>query len=91
MSSEPFWKSWKTLRSNGLAPCSEKTYDGLCSPHPKEKEPILPITDELCLGYQFSARNVSDMLSSFPKGTAAGPSMLYPEHISNAIRWNNSQ
>ena len=31
------------------------------------------------------------MLSSFPKGTAAGPSMMYPEHLSNAIRCNNPE
>ena len=59
--------------------------------HPKEKEPILPVTDDLCLGCQFSEKVVSDMLSSFAKGTAAGPSMMYPEHFSNAIRCNNPE
>ena len=29
------------------------------------------------------------MLSFFPKGTAAGPSVMYPEHLSNVIRCNN--
>ena len=35
-----------------------------------------------------SQRVFSDMLSSFPKGTAAGLSMMYPQHLSNAIRCN---
>ena len=46
---------------------------------------------ELCLGYHFSERVVNDMLSSFPKGTAASPSKMYPENLSNAIRCNNPE
>ena len=68
-----------------------KTYKNLCSLHPKEKVPFLPVKDELCLGSQFSERVVGGMLSSFPKGTAAGPSMMYAEHLSNAVRCNNPE
>ena len=31
------------------------------------------------------------MLSSFPEGTVVGPSMMYPEHLSSAIRCNNPE
>ena len=73
-----FGKAAEILSSDGLATSNEKTYEHFCSLHPKEKEPILPITDELCLVCQFSETVVSDMLSSFRKATAAGPSMIYP-------------
>ena len=87
-----FGEAAKNLSSDELASSNEKTYEYLCYLHPKEKEPILlPATDEMCLGYKFSERVVSDMLSSFPKGTAAGPSIMYPEHLSNAIRCNNPE
>ena len=77
------------LSSDGLAPSNRKTYADLFSLHPKEQDTILPVTDELCLGYQFSEEVVSDMLSSFTKGTAAGASLVYPEHLSNAVRAKN--
>ena len=82
-------KAAEVLSSDKLAPSNEKTYEDLCALHPKEKEPILLVTDELCLGCPFSERVVSDMLSSFPKGTAAGPGMMYPDRLSNAILCNN--
>ena len=77
--------------SDGFAPSSEKTYADLCSLHPNEKEPILPVTDELCLRYQFSEKVFNYMLSYFHKGTAAGPRVIYPEHLSNAIRCNRPE
>ena len=49
-----FGKAAKLLNSDGLAHSNEKTYEDLCSLHLKQKEPILPVTDELCLAYQFS-------------------------------------
>ena len=91
MSSKPFWKSCENFKAKGLEPSNEKTYEDLCSRHPKAKESILPVKDELCLGYQFSEKIVIDMLSSFPKRTAAGPSMMYPEQLSNAIRCINPE
>ena len=42
-----FGKAARILSSDGLAPSNEKTYEYLCSLHPEEKEPILPVTDEL--------------------------------------------
>ena len=82
-------KAAKILSSDGLAPDNRKTYEDITYLHPEEQDPILPVTDELCLGYQFSEEVVSDMLSSFPKATAAGASLVYPEHLSNAIRAKN--
>ena len=81
-----YGKAAKILSSNGLAPSNRKTYEDIISLHPEEQDPILPVTDELCLGYQLSEEVISDILSSFPKATAAGASLVYPEHLSNAIR-----
>ena len=40
--------------------------------------------------YQFSEENVLEQLNSFSRFTAAGPSKMFPEHLSHAVQYTAS-
>ena len=71
-----FAKACRILVSSGLAPNNEDTWKLIREKHPEGPLPIIPETtsaQSISLNDDFDVYNI---LKSFPKGTAAGPSGL---------------
>ena len=79
-----FAKACRILVSSGLAPNNEDTWKLLREKHPEGPLPIIPETtsaQSISLNDDFEVYNI---LKSFPKGTAAGPSGLRVQHLLDA-------
>ena len=78
-----FAKACRILASSGLAPNSDDTWKLLKDKHPEGPLPIIPETtsQSISLNGDFDVYNI---LKSFPKGTAAGPSGLRVQHLLDA-------
>ena len=78
-----FAKACRILASSGLAPNSDDTWKLLKDKHPEGPLPIIPETtsQSISLNEDFDVYNI---LKSFPKGTAAGPSGLRVQHLLDA-------
>eukprot|EP00731_Ephydatia_muelleri_P000639 Em0001g639a len=79
-----FAKACRILVSSGLAPNNEDTWKLIREKHPEGPLPIIPETtsaQSISLNDDFDVYNI---LKSFPKGTAAGPSGLRVQHLLDA-------
>ncbi len=75
-------KSLKSLISTPIAPSNDKTYEQLKSKHPTAETPKdLPEFNQV----EFINFNIEQIMNSFPKSTAAGPSGLRIDHIKEAL------
>jgi hypothetical protein len=78
-----FGKACRVLSSKGLAPNSQETLRLLKEKHPSQPSPTcheVP-TEVLRLPADF---NLREILRSFPRGTACGPSGLRADHLAEA-------
>ena len=67
-----YGRAAKVLASDGFAPVNKATLDSLKKLHPPEEKPIV-VQNFSSQAYQFSEENVSVLLNSFSRFTAAGP------------------
>ena len=79
-----FAKACRILVSSGLAPNNEDTWKLLKDKHPEGPLPIIPETTSAQSIFLNDDFDVYNILKSFPKGTAAGPSGLRVQHLLDA-------
>ena len=75
-------KSLSSLSSTPIAPSNDITFERLKSKHPTEESPK-NLAD--CNPPEHINFNVDQIMNSFPKSTAAGPSGLRIDHIKEAL------
>ena len=78
-----FGKACQVLTSSGVAPNNDDTWNLLISKHPSSACPAIPLPSNR--DYTFPPDlSLMDILRSFPKLTAAGPSGLRIQHLIDA-------
>jgi hypothetical protein len=78
-----YGKASRVLSSKGLAPNTPETLKLLIDKHPAQPSPVVPHTEAEPL-QRPPEMNIRAILSSFPKGTACGPTGLRVEHLTDA-------
>jgi hypothetical protein len=80
-----YGKACRVLCSKGLAPNNQETHRLLTKKHPEQPPPIIPemVVPAAQLPPSF---DITEMLRSFPNGTACGPSGLRVEHLLEACQ-----
>ena len=80
-----YGKACQVLTSSGVAPNNDDTWKLLISKHPSSACPAIPLPSTCNTDFTFPPDvSLMDILRSFPKLTAAGPSGLRIQHLIDA-------
>ena len=80
-----YGKACQVLTSSGVAPNNDDTWKLLISKHPSSACPTIPLPFTCNTDFTFPLDvSLMDILRSFPKLTAAGPSGLRIQHLIDA-------